>query len=127
MKEEYLRVENTGSKNGLTLGVKVLQFKDKETNQFVTYIPSLEISAYGNSKDIAKEMFEHELKSFCRYLLSLSTKKAYEELIKLGWKRQEYANKNYSHAYIDKDGVLQNFNIDIEEVVEEMYNETMIA
>jgi len=127
MKEEYLRIENGGRKNEVALGVRMLQFKDRETNQTIIYIPSLEISAYGESKEKAKSMLNEELKSFSKYLLSLSTKKANEELNSLGWKKQEYAHKNFSHAYIDKDGVLQNFDVDIDDIEEEMYNEKMTA
>jgi len=92
--------------------VSVTQYQDKETNQFVIYVPSLDISGYGETIEKAQKIIEFSLNEFCEYLSSLSVKKIETELFKLGWKHDKLKNKEYSKAYIDMSGKLKNFAIE---------------
>ena len=87
-----------------------LQFIDRDTKQNVIYIPSLEISGYGATVEKANKMLEFSVKNYFDYLLA--SKDLDKELISLGWKHKKYNNKQYSQSYIDKNGVLQNFNVE---------------
>lgn len=87
-------------------------FQIKENDQYVLYIPSLEISGYGSTRKKAQEMLQVALDDFCGYLLKLKKDKMHLELSKLGWKRDKLHNKEFSKAYIDKDGLLRNLIMD---------------
>ena len=86
-----------------------LKFVDKSTLQHVAYIPSLELSGYGETEAQALEMLKFSLDDFGSYMSKLSQRKINEELVKLGWQKTMF-NKDFSKAYIDINGQLQNFN-----------------
>lgn len=97
--------------NGTISGyLNVLNFVDKDTKQQVCYIPSLDISGYGSTKDRAIEILKENLYSFLTELLNSTLKKASTELIELGWKKDRYRNKDFSKSFVDQSGNLQNFN-----------------
>ena len=52
--------------------VDAYKYIDKETRQYVIYIPSLEISGYGATEGKAMEMVEFSLKDYAEYLLGFS-------------------------------------------------------
>ena len=92
-------------------------YRDKDTRQIVIYIPSLEISGYGATLEKAIEMVQFSMDEYFTYLISLSAKEMKIELLKNEWQHNDtYNNKKYSKAYIDSDGILQNFNAVADEV-----------
>lgn len=97
--------------------VKAIRFQDKDTKQFVIYVPSHELTGYGSSEKRAMEMLKFSIDDFCSFLLTLSAKKMDEELVKLGWKKDRVKNKEYSKAHVDVDGNLKSFNA-VEDKVE---------
>jgi hypothetical protein len=94
-----------------------ITFKDKDTNQFVEYCPSFDISGYGDTKAEAIEMIKFSLADYFEYLLDLPVKKAEQELIKFGWSKVPMHNKEYSNSHVDIESNLKNFNA-IEDTVE---------
>jgi len=80
----------------------------KEGSVWVCFSPSLNTSGYGDTKKEALESFQHNLEVFCEYLLKLKTSQQQKELRNLGWKRKIYAKKQFSKAYVDENGDLQN-------------------
>ncbi|MDI9320365.1 MAG: hypothetical protein QM530_07825 [Phycisphaerales bacterium] len=88
--------------------VTSLNFVDKDTKQHVIYIPSLEISGYGETIEKAKKIVEFSINDFFTSLLKLSLIDVRQELKKLGWERAMF-NKEFSHAYIDANGELNGF------------------
>lgn len=88
---------------------RAYKFIDKDTNQHVVYMPSFDISGYGETAEKASEMFRFLLDEFGVYLLSLTMKKVHQELAKFGW-RQGMFSKDFSKAYVDSSGILQNLN-----------------
>jgi hypothetical protein len=100
------------SSNKINARLNALRFKDAETNQVVYYLPSLDISGYGEDADKAMELAKFSVQEYFGYLLRLSQKKREEELRELGWKHNKLRHKEYSKAFVDDQGELQNFAIE---------------
>jgi hypothetical protein len=90
--------------------VKAVRFKDKDTKQSIVYIPSLELTGYGNNEKKALEMLKFSVDDFFGHLINLSTKEMNNEISKLGWKQNRLKKKDYSKTYVDIDGNLKSFN-----------------
>lgn len=91
--------------------LRAFRFLDNDTKQFVIYIPSLEMSAYGNTEKEADEMIRFSIDELMKNLIKLPLDKINAELLSLGWKRNAFHNKEFSNAYIDGEGVLQGMNV----------------
>ncbi len=96
-------------KGGVNGNVVVYKFIDKDTKQYVVYIPSLEISGYGEIESKAIEMLKFSLEDFSEYLSSLPENMINAELLKLGWKKTTFL-KEYSHDYELSKGKLNDIN-----------------
>lgn len=107
----------------ITGHLSVYKFQDKDTKQFVLYVPSLEVTSYGESEEKASEMIKTAIQDYFDYLVSMPSKKVAEELSQLGWKKHWIKNKEYSKAYVDISGELKNLNA-IEDKVEMLTLET---
>ena len=96
----------------------VHRFKDHDHN--VAYIPSLNLSAYGDNYEEAMDrLFKEVLDDFFENLLTLSPEQANHELEKLGWSRDKLFKKQFkSNSFVDRNGVLKNFNLPEETKVE---------
>ncbi len=109
-------------KNEIRATFSAFKYQDKDTNQFVIYIPSIELSAYGETKIKAENMMRSSLQEYCKFLMSLSPKGIAAELTKLGWSKDRLKNKDFSKSYVDVTGELKDFAIN--EVVEQ---ESLVA
>jgi hypothetical protein len=89
--------------------LNVVRFRDKDTQQIVAYIQSLDISGYGATAEKAEEMLRFATQDFFAHLFTLSLKQLQSELQGLGWKKG-FFNKDYSKAYVDEEGELKNYN-----------------
>jgi len=105
---QYIKI-NT-NKRRIRTCLAMYFFKDKDTGHFVTYIPSFDLSGYGDTREEAKEMIDFQLDELYEHLIKLSIGKIDVELAKMGWRKNKMHNKEYSPASIDMDGVLKNFN-----------------
>lgn len=90
---------------------RVIGFEDH--GHHIAYISSLNLSGYGNTPQEALEMLMKVVVSdFCENILSLPEYMITEEMEKLGWKRGKLLRKTFStSAYVDKEGILRNFNL----------------
>lgn len=81
------------AKQNLVLDANCIHFK--EGDSFIIYLPSLNISAYGDSLVEAKEMFQVCLEEFTRDIFfNLKSYSAIEAYLKeLGWKSTRFSNK----------------------------------
>jgi hypothetical protein len=100
------------SKTTIVVNVTAFNFLDKDTQSHIFFIPSLDISSYGETIEEATEMLKFSLNDFCKFLLGLTPERRKLELSNLGWKKNYFFNKQFSKAYIDANGVLKNFNIE---------------
>lgn len=111
-KSESLRISNTKMK----LTIKVFDGMDGEFR--ILFSPSLNISGYGKDMKEAEESFVASIEAFAHDLKDLSPKTRDIILANLGWHKEKFKQKNYAHAFIDKEGVLQNLGLDLEEINE---------
>jgi hypothetical protein len=107
-KRDTLRISNQGKR--FSGHLTILKFIDKDTNQIVAYLPSFNISGYGESKEKAFEMVKFSLDDLFEKLSSLSLNKLREELARYGWKKDIFRNKEFSKTFVDIEGNLKNFN-----------------
>ena len=56
----------------------------------------------------SRRIFSTQFRVFCEYLLKLKSSQQQTELRNLGWDRKIYARKQFSKAYVDENGDLQN-------------------
>lgn len=106
--EETLRI-NRSAKN-IKGRLAAFSWIDADTNQHVVYIPSLEITGYGENRNKAVEMLDFSVKEYLTSLIRLPKGQLEEELFKLNFKKNKFFNKEFSKAYVDLAGELQNFN-----------------
>ena len=93
----------------LNANLQAYRYIDRDTKQVVYFIPSIEISGYGENDIKAEEMLRFSLADFAAHLLGQPREKIHTELASLGWKKGIF-NKEYSKAYVDENGELQNLN-----------------
>jgi len=87
-----------------------LNFTGKLGEYWGSIIPSLNISGYGDSEKEAVQDLEYNVEQFCNDLFFLDATNRILELKKLGWTKHQYFKKRYSPAFVDENGVLQNFD-----------------
>lgn len=90
------------TKRGKSLNVKgeVSMFSFSQNEFIIIYLPSLGISGYGETVDEAKESLEHTLTSFIENMHGLSMSKIEKEFLNLGWKKNHFFNKRFSHVTV---------------------------
>ena len=91
------------------LSIKILSATGKEGDHFVTVSPALLVSGYGSSEVEAKESFGENLRLFCEDFMKLDSQQRELELLKMGFSKVKFHNKDFSRSYIDENGMLQGF------------------
>ena len=90
------------------LKVRINVLSGQQDEFFVCLSPSLNVSGYGSTKKEAQISFEENIKIFILDFLKLPVASRTKELRKMGWKQQKIFKKQFSKAFVDQDGVLQN-------------------
>lgn len=101
-KEESLKTSSD------SISIEVNTITGKEGDFWICISPSLNVSGYGRTIEEAKKSFEENIIIFCDDIQSLKSEKKHQILVSLGWKQKKYAKKQFSKAFVDKDGILQN-------------------
>lgn len=105
-------IKHTGSHWELNLK----RFEWVDHGHVMLYLPSLNISAYGQNLQAALEMLDFSVEEFFHNLSTLTAKNILEELNKLGWEVPDNdATLCYSRVYVDKAGWLHNFDLDLDD------------
>ncbi len=89
MRKDKLKIDF--SSKSLKANFGAMYFKEGEFDIF--FIPSVQISAYGDSKKEAEEMLKISLQQFTEDIFSQTQSKALDILNKLGWKKNTYFKK----------------------------------
>lgn len=99
---------------------KLVEFLDN--GHHIAYLPSLNLSAYGSTKEEARQMMSDIiLIDFFESLLNIPESQMFEELQKLGWERSPFFKQDLSKSvHVDRAGILKNFNLSEETVLEEV-------
>lgn len=92
--------------------IRINRIIGQKGDSWVVYSPSLEVSGYGATKEEAMETFELDMDGFVESLFQMSKKEQLSFLRELGWKKSRFFNKQYSKAYVDKDGLLQDMDLE---------------
>lgn len=74
--------ENTYGDKSISLNLNVLQFKDDDT--FLAYLPSMDLTGYGNTEAEAISSLHIVLDEFFKYTVNKKTLTS--EMQRLGWK-----------------------------------------
>lgn len=86
----------------------------RDHDQFVAYSPSFNLSAYGENADEAIDrLLTTVFDDFFDHLTLLGSDRAVRELVKLGWEKENvfFKKRFISKSYVDREGVLKNFNL----------------
>jgi len=84
-------------------------YNGKQGEFFIYYCPSLNISGYGKTEKEAEDFIKVEIEVFCEDLRTMNTKEKEAFLSSLGFKKEVFASKNFSKAFVDENGKLQDF------------------
>lgn len=115
MQEEFIKVDyKKGSFHGRLNGMLFVN-----EGFHINYIPSMNISGYGDTPQEAEDMVMESLKDFFESLAKSDIKSGLKELEKLGWKKNSLFKKRLSPSYVDKAGILKEFNLPEETIIKE--------
>ena len=89
-----------------------VDFIDKDTKQHVAYIPSLELSGYGETIEKAREMIQFNMGEFFGHLIKLDSFQLLADLRELGWVKNKFFNKQFLNSDSNIDDALKYFNIE---------------
>ena len=103
-REDFLRIKEN------KLDAKLNILSGKQGDHFLTYSPSLKISGFGETAQEALEFIKLELEGFCHDIFSMSSKERENYILSLGFKKEKFHSKNFSKAYVDENGRLQDFD-----------------
>lgn len=91
----------------------------KEDNSHIIYLPSLQLSAYGDSLKEANEMIKISIHEFSKNLLQLPESKINSILKDLGWLRHKFFKKRLSNlSETTFDDIKKEFNLPENTLVE---------
>ena len=99
------------SKRKIKYHLQGVGFQDSDTLQYVAYIPALEISGYGETKQKAEDMASFSLQQIFDQFLTMSHVELSASLRELGWDESKYFEKYFSKTYLDDEGILKNLNL----------------
>ena len=78
----------------------------------VSYCPTLNLSAYGENKNEAMHRLIHDVIDDFFSDLTKNQEAGLAELAKLGWKQEVFFKKRFvSESFVDREGILRNFNL----------------
>ena len=117
--QEFIKINR--HKSLFTGNLRILEFKDND--QVVVYLPSLMMSGYGNTREKARTMLDHQMNEYGKALLDLSDSEIRNELGKYGWKKNQFFHKRFNHSksYVDVKGILKDFDLQEETPVMENF------
>ncbi len=89
---------------------EVVCYTGRQGKYWVSYIPSLEVVGYSNTKHGALEDLGYNFHVFAIDFFKLSVSERKRELEKLGWTQTKYKNKQFSKSKVGLPD--DNFDID---------------
>jgi hypothetical protein len=116
-KEDFIRF----TKGKIHLGLNV--FSGITDGYHVVHCPSVNLTTYGESKNDSDVAFKDALQIFLYDFKKLKIHERHKFLIKLGWSKETYKSKNYRQAFVNGEGELENFQV---ELIEESSLETVM-
>jgi len=108
---EYLKLYRSKKRKSARAQVNTIEFMND--GYYIVYVPSLNISAYGNNHDEAHSMLKNVVfPDFFETLMECKEGEILKELTALGWEKSPFFKMELSKtAHIDKEGILRDFNL----------------
>ena len=95
-------------------------FRIHDNGSVMLYVPSLEAPGYGKNEKTARDMLREVLEDLFHSFFSMKLDEVESELTNYGWAQQKYFNKRFENrSYIDRDGILKNFELPKDTLIEE--------
>ena len=110
VERDSIWISHSRDRHIIKLTANMLRFRDKDTRQIIFYIPSIDISGYGENEDKAMELLNFSVNEYFSYLRGLSQKMLDKELLSFGWEKTKDKKKEFSKSFVDGDGNLRSFN-----------------
>lgn len=107
--------------NGTKVTINVFAIAAKDGEYFIKIAPSLNISAYGESKEDAEKAFHENFAQFIQDIRTLKKPELEAYLYSLGWSKERLRNKNFSHVYVDENGNLNGLVIQEKKMQSEVF------
>lgn len=99
-------------KHGKSLKGNFNSIEFVDHGSYIVFLPSLNLSSYGDTPQEAQQMMETSLKDWVENMMSLKSEEVITELKKHGWQQSPFFPKQLSRtAYINKEGVLKDFEL----------------
>ena len=96
-------------------------FKMTDNGFRIVFIPALNLSGYGKDEDEAFDLLKFSIDEYFNSLFKLKIDRIQNELGLLGWKQDRLHHKRFHNVtFVDKQGILKNFNLPAETHIEEM-------
>lgn len=114
------------SKKAITGTLTIHTFMDG--SHFVSYCPALQLSSYGDNKKEAMDRLLYEvIDDFFSHVMK-DQSKGIAEFSRLGWKKEPFFKKRFvSEIFVDREGVLRNFNLPETTLIETSTVSTAVA
>lgn len=117
--KEFLKINrNSGQAR---VGVYIVSFMDGD--QHIVFIPSLNLTSYGDTLEEAKLMMRETTVDYLKELLQASEALVNAELGKYGWKRERHFKKRFNNDRppVDRRSIIQTFGLPEETKIESDY------
>ncbi len=118
--EEYLKLDFGGGNQKASARLRLLAFV--AADQYVLYIPSLNLSAYGNDAPEALGMIHIVLADYFSHLSLLNEQQVLREINQYGWVRKPFLPKQLRNIQIvDEKSIKEDFELPAETVIHEQF------
>lgn len=110
-KQEFIKITHTKEYRKFRAELNCIELMDGDF--FISYIPSLKLSAYGStSEEAIKMMTEVVIPDFCETLMEQDKEKVLDDLKNFGFTQSPFFTSELcKSAHIDKEGILKDFNL----------------
>ena len=116
--EEFLKLDL--KKKDAHAGCRSLIFR--AGGQYVVFLPSLNLTSYGETEQEAVEMLQVVLKDYFDNLLMLPEQQVMKELKQYGWVRKPFLAKQLRNTqFLDVETIKHNFELPAETQIREEY------
>ncbi len=84
-------------------------FLFKEEDQYITYSPAIQLSAYGDTAEEAKDAFDEQFQIFLEFTMNKNT--LLDVLLDLGWTVTKKPRPKFSPPKYDPEQVMQSMRV----------------
>lgn len=108
--EESIKIDFIKRKRNAHAFLRVVTFADGDF--MIAYIPSLNLSGYGDTETEAADMLEHVAKDYFAELIKLTEAQVMVELRQYGWQRLPFLAKQLRNTqFLSNERIAEDFNL----------------